>query len=231
MDLEDIVDGGFLRKQEKSLDEQMAIDVQSRDFTYEDDEEEGVDLKGGSLHNNALTDLLLLPYKPVEKMELERFLGRWYEIARIPNRWQASGDYTTVSYLKNPHTGRLRILSKTYIDGRRHEQSGRLWVMDSTKNSTYKVQFRWPFTGVFWVLHIGEKEDYGKSILFSNWFRQHYNPTIIFLPSIAFQSLRRVCSHRGSNQVQSVDLESNSIHGGLSVRKTPRATGMARIQH
>jgi len=105
---------------------------------------------------------IVLPYEPVPFVDMDRFIGKWYEIAKIPNRWQANGNLSTVIYCRNPNNGKLRIVSRTFVDGRRSEHSGRLWVDDQVKNSSYKCQFLWPFTGMFWILHLGEKENYGK---------------------------------------------------------------------
>ncbi|KAJ8900941.1 hypothetical protein NDN08_000238 [Rhodosorus marinus] len=108
---------------------------------------------------------IVLPYEPVPFVDMDRFIGKWYEIAKIPNRWQANGNLSTVIYCRNPNNGKLRIVSRTFVDGRRIEHSGRLWVNDQGKSSSYKCQFLWPFTGMFWILHLGEKENYGYCVI------------------------------------------------------------------
>eukprot|EP00190_Bangiopsis_sp_CCMP1999_P005050 CAMPEP_0198730562 /NCGR_PEP_ID=MMETSP1475-20131203/25085_1 /TAXON_ID= ORGANISM="Unidentified sp., Strain CCMP1999" /NCGR_SAMPLE_ID=MMETSP1475 /ASSEMBLY_ACC=CAM_ASM_001111 /LENGTH=210 /DNA_ID=CAMNT_0044493379 /DNA_START=27 /DNA_END=659 /DNA_ORIENTATION=- len=119
----------------------------------------------GSTGADTTGDELVLPYQPCRQLDLSRYLGRWFEVASIPNRWQTRGKLSTVTYSRNARTQKIRIISRTFVDGRRVEQSGRLWVLDKENNSSYKVQFCWPFTGLFWILHVGEKEDYGYSVV------------------------------------------------------------------
>eukprot|EP00188_Purpureofilum_apyrenoidigerum_P001145 Plantae.Rhodophyta-Purpureofilum_apyrenoidigerum.ctg1604.p3 GENE.Plantae.Rhodophyta-Purpureofilum_apyrenoidigerum.ctg1604~~Plantae.Rhodophyta-Purpureofilum_apyrenoidigerum.ctg1604.p3 ORF type:complete len:214 (-),score=38.63 Plantae.Rhodophyta-Purpureofilum_apyrenoidigerum.ctg1604:1583-2224(-) len=142
-----------------------------------DMEEEGLkveaEAQSGSSQGSEMDDAgvdttgedIVLPYQPVKHLDLDRYLGRWFEVASIPNRWQTRGKLSTVTYARNPKTQKIRIISRTFVDSRRVEQSGRLWVLDREHNSSYKVQFCWPFTGLFWILQVGEKENYGYSVV------------------------------------------------------------------
>ena len=100
----------------------------------------------------------------VSAVDLTRYAGRWYEIAKIPNRFQkqcASG--TTADYeLRND--GRITVVNRCVkSDGSTDEATGVAKVVDTASNAKLRVSFvsflGWrPFWGDYWV--IGLHEDY-----------------------------------------------------------------------
>lgn len=48
----------------------------------------------------------------VDSVDLDRYMGRWYEVARLPNRFQSDcASDTTATYTKEPD-GRLRVVNE-----------------------------------------------------------------------------------------------------------------------
>lgn len=97
----------------------------------------------------------------VSKVDLERYLGTWYEIARLPLRVQEGCHATTATYTKR-EDGRIGVLNKCYKDsfnGPLKEAEGVAWVVDEQTNAKLKVQFFWPFSGDYWILGL-DQEDY-----------------------------------------------------------------------
>lgn len=106
------------------------------------------------------------PVQPVSAVDLDRYIGRWHEIARYPNRFQKDcrGDVTATYELTED--GRLRILNRC-VDaaGRIVEAEGVARVVKGSNNARLKVRFApgwigWlPFVcGDYWV--IGLSRDY-----------------------------------------------------------------------
>lgn len=65
------------------------------------------------------------PLELVEELDLERYQGRWYEIARLPNRFQAQceGDVTADYALRED--GRVAVINRCRrADGSRVEAEG-----------------------------------------------------------------------------------------------------------
>ena len=97
----------------------------------------------------------------VPGVDLQRYAGTWYEIARLPNRFQAHcvGD-TTATYTPNPD-GTVAVLNRCRTrEGAIEEADATAWPQDAT-NAKLKVSFlpqaiRWlPFgRGDYWVLEL-----------------------------------------------------------------------------
>jgi len=106
------------------------------------------------------------PVKPVASVDLARYVGRWYEIARYPNFFQKScaGDVTATYELKE--NGRIRVTNRcARVDGSTNEAEGEARPLDGAANARLKVRFApaWlgglPFVwGDYWV--IGLADDY-----------------------------------------------------------------------
>lgn len=103
------------------------------------------------------------PQKPVE---LSRYLGRWYELARHENRFQKGMDAVTADYALR-EDGKIEILNAGttgWPDGRRSTAEGRAIVADEATGAKLKVSFFGPlYTGDYWVLDHGD--DYEWSIV------------------------------------------------------------------
>jgi len=94
--------------------------------------------------------------KTVEKVDLSRYLGLWYEIARIDQTFQKGCVATTAEYsLKDD--GRIKVLNKcrkNTIDGKEKSAEGVAWVVDKETNAKLKVSFFWPFSGKYWIIDL-----------------------------------------------------------------------------
>lgn len=98
---------------------------------------------------------------PVSQVDLERYLGRWYEIRRLPLRWEdeAASDITATYALSED--GAVRVDNRCFDkEGKPTQSVGVANPTDET-NARLKVSFlpkfiRWiPFTeGDYWILKL-----------------------------------------------------------------------------
>lgn len=98
----------------------------------------------------------------VRHVEIERYLGTWYEIARYPNRFQKECVAVTADYSLRDD-GKIRVLNacrKGNLDGPIKSIEGKAWVVDRKTNAKLKVQFFWPFRGAYWIIDLGADYDY-----------------------------------------------------------------------
>jgi apolipoprotein D and lipocalin family protein len=99
--------------------------------------------------------------KTVPKVELGRYIGRWYEIARYPNRFERKCDRNvTADYAIRPD-GKVSVVNRcTAHDGKITQSSGWAKVVDRETGAKLKVTFFWPFFGDYWVLELGPNYEY-----------------------------------------------------------------------
>lgn len=102
------------------------------------------------------------PLQAIPKLDLNRYLGRWYEIASFPQRFQKGCVATTATYSIRPD-GDIRVENECRIDrldGPTKRSEGKAWVVDKVSNAKLEVQFFWPFHGSYWVIELGQDYEY-----------------------------------------------------------------------
>jgi apolipoprotein D and lipocalin family protein len=94
----------------------------------------------------------------VGQVDLNRYLGKWYEIAAFPMFFQRQciGD-TTAEYALRPDAD-ISVVNRCRTEQGFDEASARAWTVDGTGNAQLKVSFFWPFRADYWV--IGLDDDY-----------------------------------------------------------------------
>ena len=103
-----------------------------------------------------------LPLRVVLRVDLARYAGTWYEIARYPNRFQKDCVATTATYTLRPD-GRVTVVNRCRektLDGKFKEAKGIAWVADKSTNAKLKVRFFWPFSGDYWIIDLGPEYEY-----------------------------------------------------------------------
>lgn len=101
--------------------------------------------------------------QPAKSVELERYLGRWYEIARYEQGFQRGCQGVSANYSLRPN-GDIDVLNSCRRpDGRVSEARGRAKIVDTVTNAKLKVSFFGPFYGDYWVLD--HADDYSWSIV------------------------------------------------------------------
>jgi apolipoprotein D and lipocalin family protein len=97
------------------------------------------------------------PLDVVAEVDLDRYVGRWYEIASLPQRFQEGCVATSANYTLRDD-GRIRVENECRdgsFDGDFRRVEGVAWVADpSGSQAKLKVQFFWPFSGDYWVIDL-----------------------------------------------------------------------------
>ncbi|OYX90697.1 MAG: lipocalin [Caulobacter sp. 35-67-4] len=94
------------------------------------------------------------PPQPAKTVEIDRYLGRWYEIARYDMRFEKGCEGVTAEYSKRPD-GLIRVLNTCHqgaVDGPVKSSEGKARVVDTATNAKLKVSFFGPFWGDYWVM-------------------------------------------------------------------------------
>ncbi|KAA9327593.1 lipocalin family protein [Hymenobacter busanensis] len=96
------------------------------------------------------------PLATVSHVDLHRYAGLWYEIARLPQRFERSCAHVTAEY-RPLADGRIEVRNtchKGAVEGPTEVARGVARVVDTATNAKLKVQFQWPFEGDYWILFL-----------------------------------------------------------------------------
>jgi apolipoprotein D and lipocalin family protein len=105
------------------------------------------------------------PPQPAKAVELDRYLGKWYEVARYDMRFEKGCEGVTAEYSKRTD-GMIRVLNtcrQGALDGPIKTAEGKAKIVDTTTNAKLKVSFFGPFFGDYWVLD--RADDYSWAIV------------------------------------------------------------------
>jgi len=102
----------------------------------------------------------------VDSVDLKRYSGMWYEISKIPNRFQrVCAGNTTAQYSLREDGGMDVVNRCRKEDGSIEEAKGIARVVDTATNAELEVSFvrflgRWWFWGDYWILGLGKDYEY-----------------------------------------------------------------------
>ena len=101
--------------------------------------------------------------QPAKSVEIERYLGRWFEIARYEQGFQKDCDGVTADYSLRQGGWIAVVNTCRKPDGKITDAVGKAKIVDSSTNTKLKVSFFGPFYGDYWVLD--RAEDYSWAIV------------------------------------------------------------------
>jgi apolipoprotein D and lipocalin family protein len=103
--------------------------------------------------------VICLSLEVVPHVELKKYLGKWYEIAHLPAKFEEGCNETTATYtlLKD---GSISVLNQSIKNGKIKQAKGKAKVVDKNSNAKLKVTFFWPFFGDYWIIKLGNDYDY-----------------------------------------------------------------------
>ena len=95
----------------------------------------------------------------VPQVELKRYLGKWYEIAHLPFRFEDDCTDITATYSLSKD-GNVSVLNECLKDGKLKQAKGKAKVVDKNTGAKLKVTFFWPFYGDYWIINLGKDYNY-----------------------------------------------------------------------
>ena len=106
------------------------------------------------------------PPKTVNRVDLKRYAGLWYEIARIPNRFQKQCAWGVTAEYVLRSDGRIDVVNRCHRSGGEiDEAKGLARIEDKASNARLKVSFfsiiGWrPVWGDYWIIGLGNDYEY-----------------------------------------------------------------------
>jgi apolipoprotein D and lipocalin family protein len=92
----------------------------------------------------------------VERVDLDQYLGKWYEIASYPAWFARNCTGVTAEYSMRDD-GKIAVVNscrKGSLDGKLKEAKGRARVVAPESNAKLKVSFFGPFWGDYWIIDL-----------------------------------------------------------------------------
>ena len=106
---------------------------------------------------------------PTKPVDLDQYVGRWFEFARYDNRFERGCEGVTAEYHRLPD-GLIQVVNtcrQGSPDGRSRSARGRAKIVPGSGSAKLKVSFFGPlFIGNYWVMD--RAEDYSWSIVGEN---------------------------------------------------------------
>lgn len=103
--------------------------------------------------------------EPAQSVDLTKYVGRWYEIARYEARFQKNCEAVTADYTAN-QDGTIKVINTCHqdsVDGKIRTAEAVAKIVAGSNNAKLKVSFFRPFYGDYWVLD--HAKDYSWSIV------------------------------------------------------------------
>lgn len=98
----------------------------------------------------------------VPQVDIERYSGKWYEIASYPQRFQRGCTCTTAEYTATDK-GYIIVVNRCRKNGPQGKVSsirGKAFPVKGSGNAKLKVQFFWPFKGDYWIIDLAPDYSY-----------------------------------------------------------------------
>lgn len=105
----------------------------------------------------------LAAVETVAKVDLNRYLGKWYQYAYYPNKFQPRDAALSAAEYSLDSKGKIVVVNTSYKDkaGTQvlKQVSGKAHAVDKTF-SKLKVSFFWPFYGDYWIVKLDPDYQY-----------------------------------------------------------------------
>ena len=98
--------------------------------------------------------------EPVRPFDANRYLGTWYEIARLDHSFERGLEQVSATYSQREDGG-IRVLNKGYSTANKEwkEAEGKAYLMGDGQSGHLKVSFFGPFYGAYGVFGL-DQQDY-----------------------------------------------------------------------
>ena len=93
------------------------------------------------------------------QVDLNRYMGKWFEIAHLPFRFEKDCTDITATYNLSKD-GSVSVLNECLRDGKLKQAKGKAKVVDKNTGAKLKVIFFWPFSADYWIIDLGKDYDH-----------------------------------------------------------------------
>lgn len=99
--------------------------------------------------------------EPVRDFSVERYLGTWYEIARLDHKFEDGLSHVTAEYSLREDGGiKVKNIGYSAADDRWQEAEGKAYFVEDATTAHLKVSFQWPFYSSYVVFQLDDNYEY-----------------------------------------------------------------------
>jgi len=104
---------------------------------------------------------------PVQNFEVNRYLGKWYEVARLDHSFERGLEQVSAEYSLRKDGG-IKVINRGFntISNTWREAEGKAYFVEESTDGYLKVSFFGPFYGAYIIFDLGL--DYEYSLVTSN---------------------------------------------------------------
>jgi apolipoprotein D and lipocalin family protein len=92
------------------------------------------------------------PLNTVKNVDLDRYIGKWYEIAAFPQFFEKDCFCSSAEYIKTDKDY-IKVINSNVAEGK-------AFIVENSNNSKLEVQFFWPFKGDYWIIELADDYSY-----------------------------------------------------------------------
>lgn len=88
----------------------------------------------------------------VPYVDIDRYMGLWYEIGRYPLRAEKGATHVTIENIRyNDH---VKIINTHIKRGKQQKIVSKAFIIPNSGNAKLKIQLFWPFNSDFWIIEL-----------------------------------------------------------------------------
>lgn len=97
--------------------------------------------------------------EPVDNFELHRYLGKWYEIARLDHSFERGMDNVSAEYSLRDDGG-VKVINRGFLieDKQWRQAEGKAYFVEEPNKGYLKVSFFGPFYGSYIIFELDRKK-------------------------------------------------------------------------
>jgi apolipoprotein D and lipocalin family protein len=99
--------------------------------------------------------------KPVKNFEVNRYLGKWYEIARLDHSFERGLEHVSAEYSVREDGG-IKVINRGFntLSNTWSEAEGKAYFVEANTEGYLKVSFFGPFYGAYIIFDLGLNYEY-----------------------------------------------------------------------
>jgi len=112
---------------------------------------------------------IMVNNKTVNTLDIDKFLGTWYEVARFPHSFEKDLVGVTATYSMR-EDGKIKVLNEGYkftLDGEHKSATGKAKIIDPENPAHLRVSFFWIFYSDYLVMEL-DNENYQWAVIGSS---------------------------------------------------------------